>query len=87
MQRLSSLGPFERERERGVVLEDYVEFGKWLVASKAVDNTTDVNFLDSPEDCVVYDHPKLVTLEHMLVALFLNPLLNQEVHRFLPPGW
>ncbi len=27
-------------RERGVVLEDFMEFGRWLVASKATDITT-----------------------------------------------
>ncbi len=27
-------------RERGVVLEDFMEFGRWLVASKAADITT-----------------------------------------------
>jgi hypothetical protein len=30
-------GPF---RERGVVLDDYKEFGRWLVACKATDITT-----------------------------------------------
>ncbi len=46
-----------------------------------------VNFLDSPEDCVVYDHPKLVTLEHMFVALSLNhSVIKKSIDSFHRAG-
>ncbi len=51
----------------------YAMFQPWWTALECVNfSTSRQNFLDSPDDCVVYDHPKLVTLEQMLVALFLN---------------
>jgi hypothetical protein len=59
----------------------YATFRPWWTALEYV------TFLDSPDDCVVYDHPKLVTLEHMLVALFLNhSAIQKSINSFRRAG-